>query len=231
MDILKLSQLASLSYEDENKFRESITDTQDITFYSIRETQFYVLEYENLTIITIRGTSNFRDGLSDIYVSKSNFDDVKNENIYVHNGFLTQYNFVKLIIFDIVVKKPNKHKIIFTSHSLGASISTLLSTMLKTYFKDNIIVENITFGCPKIGNTAFVDYYSSIIDKSLNYQYNNDIITMIPKIGYTKFKNIIHLENGTHSFIHNTFGNIEDHHIDNYVNYFKNNPDFIENTI
>jgi hypothetical protein len=96
------------------------------------------------------------------------------------------------------LEKIEPVKVIFTSHSLGAAISTLAAATLKAQFTTNVAIENWTFGCPRVGNKMFVKYYNDNVDKTFRYVCGNDIITKIPKIGFVAFKDIIHLidENG-----------------------------------
>lgn len=157
-------------------------------------------------------------------VQYSNYVDGKiYKKIKVHAGFLSQYNTVKFNIIANVFEKlwnnkslakkqdqeqekekdkePTKVapvKVIFTSHSLGAALSTLAAATLKAQFTNNVTIENWTFGCPRVGNKMFVKYYNENVDKTFRYVCGDDIITKIPKIGFVAFKDIIHLtdENG-----------------------------------
>lgn len=253
-----LANIAKLSYYNENEFKEEIykfTNPNNIYFYDLSideysDAQMYTLIYKDKIVFSIRGTSSIKDVINDINFIKTTFQDVqytvetknnnkkKYKNIKVHKGFLSQYNTIKFRIISYVFSAlwGNKSKdindkihIIFTSHSLGAAISTLTSTMLKAHFGNKIFLENWAFGCPSVGNNYFVKYYNDNIDISHIYIYGNDIITRIPKIGFKKFNNCIYLKNEYDKSSYYTnkmnvyFGNINDHYIDNYIRALNTN--------
>jgi hypothetical protein len=201
-------------------------------------------------IFSIRGTSSKKDVLSDLYVSKKKFGDIliskdicnkKYKNIKVHSGFLNQYNSLKFFVIKNLLKymqDTNKRsheqtsenikplKIIFTSHSLGAAVSVLLSSLLKYLFYNKVYVINYLFGCPKIGNAGFVNLYNDIIDETYRYVNKNDIIPRIPKINYKTTKNRIIIGNEIKKkacFFHKKIGNVEDHFMKSYIDQLKKN--------
>jgi len=248
LTLCQISNIANLSYEDETEFKQKIkqyindVDINNITYFDACETydidaQIYAAEYKGSIIFAVRGTSSKHDILSDLYVFKKKFSDVitcQNKNIYknikVHSGFLQQYNSVKFFTITSILKqlwKYSQHSrekinVIFTSHSLGAAVSVLLSTLLKTHFGNRIHVVNYLFGCPKIGNKDFVRYYNDIIDETYRYVYKNDIIPRIPKINYKTTKNRIILGDPKKAnWCNQIFGNVNDHSMTKYTNKFK----------
>jgi len=248
---LTLCKISELSYENEDIFKREIHNFVDnglidkpanIYFYNAYEStsidaQLYIIYYKNEMIVSVRGTSSKRDIISDLYIFKKKFLDVEQinyhkkcgnyKNMKVHSGFLDQYNALKMFIISNVSNlylnlKQDKIKIHFTSHSLGAAISVLLSTLLKSQFGDKLYIINYLFGCPKIGNNDFVNYYNNVIDETYRYVYCNDIIPRLPKINYKTTKNRIilgdpHKSNWFYRFI----GNVNDHSIKYYINYLK----------
>lgn len=244
----KLANIAKLSYYDEIIFKQEIinfTKPDDIYFYDASiddysDAQMYTLIYKDKIIFSIRGTSSIKDAITDINFIKTIFQDVqyttnkkKYKNIKVHKGFLSQFNTIKFRIISYVFSAlwgnkckntiTDKIHIIFTSHSLGAAISTLASTMLKSHFNDKIFIENWAFGCPRVGNNNFIKYYEDNVDMSNIYIYGNDIVTKIPKLGFKTFKKCIYLKdifekpNWCIKQINYYFGEIDDHYIDNYI--------------
>jgi hypothetical protein len=224
--IANLSYCNELEFRDKiNVMSPTIVKPNHIHYFDAAingysDAQMYVLTYDDCIIFTVRGTSSLYDTLTNVYMQKKLFQDVQYSNyvdnkiykkIKVHAGFLSQYNTVKFNIIANVFEKLWKNKskstnfekiepvkVIFTSHSLGAAISTLAAATLKAQFTTNVAIENWTFGCPRVGNKMFVKYYNDNVDKTFRYVCGNDIITKIPKIGFVAFKDIIHLidENG-----------------------------------
>lgn len=242
LNLTQLANIANLSYENELTFKNDISkyindiSQNDIFFFNAYETyhvdaQIYVFQYYNKIIFSVRGTSSKSDILSDLYVIKTKFNDIINhqnkyiyKNIKVHSGFLQQYNSIKNFTISNIIKltcNKNSHEkkdVIFTSHSLGAAVSVLLSTLLKTLFGDKLRITNHLFGCPKVGNKDFIRYYNDIIDETYRYIYKNDIIPRIPKINYKTTKNRILLGNPNNSnYCNKIFGNINDHSMLNYI--------------
>jgi hypothetical protein len=88
----------------------------------------------------------------------------RDTDIMVHSGWLkTSCELMSVVsetINQIYIKNPNI-KIVFTGHSMGGCISTLLATEMATIYPD-IQCILYTFATPRIGNRAFVDYTRSL---------------------------------------------------------------------
>jgi len=56
--------------------------------------------------------------------------------------------------------------IIITGHSLGAAIATLAAPDIHRFLEENQLPHRIiaihTFGSPRVGNKAFVEYYNAL---------------------------------------------------------------------
>jgi predicted lipase len=214
----------------------------------IHHNKYLNKNYSKTIICSVRGTSSKNDILSDLYVTKRKFRDIisKNKNKYknlkVHSGFLKQYNSLKFMLIQTIFKHMQSVqntiiinnelninlplRLIFTSHSLGAAVSVLLSTLLKHIFSDKIYIVNYLFGCPKVGNSDFSNLYNDTIDETYRYVNKNDIITRIPKINYKTTKNRIILgqeimnkskSNSKCYCFHKIIGSIDDHFMKSYI--------------
>jgi predicted lipase len=89
-----------------------------------------------------------------------------------------------------------------------------------------VYIINYLFGCPKIGNSGFVNLYNDIIDETYRYVNKNDIIPRIPKINYKTTKNRIIIGNKVQKktcFFHKKIGNVEDHFMKSYIEQLKKN--------
>ncbi len=248
-----LSNIARLSYENEETFRKEIvnyTNPTSIQFFDaavnkFSDAQLYILHFNDCIVFSVRGTSSKSDMLTDANFLKDTFQDVqycnyvdqkKYPNIKVHSGFLNQYNTVKFCVLADVFKslwesKELPVKIYLTSHSLGAAISTLLAACLKAHFGNKVYVENWTFGCPRVGNTTFNHFYNDHVDKTYRHICKNDLVPRIPRIGYSKFEEFIQLgdpKNGKCICLESLIGSVEDHSIVNYCSYFDNPLEKVE---
>ena len=204
---------------------DSKTDTQGFT----------ALSSDTLYIVW-RGSSSPKDFLKDAQVKKVNFVQPGEK---VHNGFYTAFESVKEDLYSsinfILSKKLDKIKsVVICGHSLGAALTVISSYMIcKDFPQITHLVKNVTIGCPRVGNSTFKDNYNKLVPKSIRIVNDKDLVTRIPKIGYTHINEGITLnEKGeviTYSsinpfrhvveiFISDVSGEaIKDHMVDNYL--------------
>ena len=208
-----------------NWMNDSKTDTQGFT----------ALSSDTLYIVW-RGSSSPKDFLKDAQVKKVNFVEPGEK---VHNGFYTAFESVKEDLYSsinfILSKKLDKIKsVVICGHSLGAALTVISSYMIcKDFPQIAHLVKNVTIGCPRVGNSTFKDNYNKLVPKSIRIVNDKDLVTRIPKIGYTHINEGITLnEKGeviTYSsinpfrhvveiFISDVSGEaIKDHMVDNYL--------------
>jgi len=204
---------------------DSKTDTQGFT----------ALSSDTLYIVW-RGSSSPKDFLKDAQVKKVNFVEPGEK---VHNGFYTAFESVKEDLYSsinyIISNKLDKIKsVVICGHSLGAALTVISSYMIcKDFPQIAHLVKNVTIGCPRVGNSIFKDNYNKLVPKSIRIVNDKDLVTRIPKIGFTHINEGITLnENGeviTYSslnpfrhvveiFISDVTGEaIKDHMVDNYL--------------
>jgi len=204
---------------------DSKTDTQGFT----------ALSSDTLYIVW-RGSSSPKDFLKDAQVKKVNFVEPGEK---VHNGFYTAFESVKEDLYSsinyIISNKLDKIKsVVICGHSLGAALTVISSYMIcKDFPQIAHLVKNVTIGCPRVGNSIFKDNYNKLVPKSIRIVNDKDLVTRIPKIGYTHINEGITLnEKGeviTYSslnpfrhvveiFLSDVTGEaIKDHMVDNYL--------------
>jgi predicted lipase len=156
---------------------DSKTDTQGFT----------ALSNDTLYIVW-RGSSSPKDFLKDAQVKKVNFVEPGEK---VHNGFYTAFSSVKEDLYSsinfILSKKLDKIKsVVICGHSLGAALTVISSYMIcKDFPQIAHLVKNVTVGCPRVGNSTFKDNYNKLVPKSIRIVNDKDLVTRIPKIGFT----------------------------------------------
>jgi predicted lipase len=204
---------------------DSKTDTQGFT----------ALSSDTLYIVW-RGSSSPKDFLKDAQVKKVKFVEPGEK---VHNGFYTAFSSVKEDLYSsinfILSKKLDKIKsVVICGHSLGAALTVISSYMIcKDFPQIAHLVKNVTVGCPRVGNSTFKDNYNKLVPKSIRIVNDKDLVTRIPKIGFTHINEGITLnEKGeviTYSslnpfryfieiFISDISGEAaKDHFVDNYL--------------
>ena len=204
---------------------DSKTDTQGFT----------ALSGDTLYIVW-RGSSSPKDFLEDAQVKKVNFVEPGEK---VHSGFYTAFSSIKEDLYSSInyVVSNNLDKIksvVICGHSLGAALTVISSYMIcKDFPQIAHLVKNVTIGCPRVGNSIFKDNYNKLVPKSIRIVNDKDLVTRIPKIGYTHINEGITLnEKGeviTYSslnpfrhvveiFLSDVTGEaIKDHMVDNYL--------------
>ena len=84
--------------------------------------------------------------------------------------------------------ESGKTKIVFTGHSLGASVVLSALETIITY--PHLDISCITFGSPKIGDQEFVDSYNSVVKNSVRIVDEEDIVPQVPPgFGYCHVNN------------------------------------------
>jgi predicted lipase len=200
------------------------------------DTQGFTALSNDTLYIVWRGSSSPKDFLKDAQVKKVNFVEPGEK---VHNGFYTAFSSVKEDLYSsinfILSKKLDKIKsVVICGHSLGAALTVISSYMIcKDFPQIAHLVKNVTVGCPRVGNSTFKDNYNKLVPKSIRIVNDKDLVTRIPKIGFTHINEGITLnEKGeviTYSslnpfryfveiFISDVSGEAaKDHFVDNYL--------------
>lgn len=118
-------------------------------------------------IIACSGTEDLGDWLT-------NFSFLFNRDM-VHRGFLNNAFRIMALVLN---KVDTSQSLIITGHSLGAATAVLLGVTLKLWGFN--VQEIITFGCPRVGNQQFSDYYASLSIPTIHYVNGNDIVPSTP---------------------------------------------------
>jgi triacylglycerol lipase len=169
--ILLFANIANFAYDNPIKAEEEFKNLgyNVVKFLNYGGAQAYIIENNYEMILSFRGTeiTQNSDIIADMKIIK-----IKNANGhgYVHKGFSEELD--KLwnnLLLDI---SNNKKPLFITGHSLGASLSIIAASRLKT-----LVSALITFGSPRVGDEDFVNNLDVV---HYRIQNNNDIITKLP---------------------------------------------------
>lgn len=156
--------------------KNAYEDTGDGELISSDEdTQVWYKETEDTVYVTFRGTSSFKDILTDINLQTYR---VKG-NIRVHEGFYMQFKSVELDITKRLVKASGKN-IVFAGHSLGGALAQIAAAYYGEVFDFAKVVCH-TFGSPRVGNRYFVEWFSKWVDENVRVENKLDPVPMIPQ--------------------------------------------------
>ena len=162
-------------------------------------------------VVSFRGTKNAHNLIQDIKVWKSELDwDIgfnqdgskltgsgqvesnrlqqlfsgTDSDIKVHSGFLTMYRRLSSINLSIksVAEQYPTYRIVYTGHSLGGAMANLAAAEMHSAHGLGNRISIYTFGQPRLGNQAWVDYFSSLPFGNRLFRYANvgDPIVQLP---------------------------------------------------
>lgn len=142
--------------------------------------QCYIRRKKNILTITFRGSDSLKDWKTDFTFWKKtipygNFLSP----IRVHKGFLNAYKSPN--VRDVIQSNVSDEitKIELSGHSYGAALAVLCAVDLEYNFP-NKDIEVILFGCPRVGNRAFVKSYNQRVFKTYRVENGNDMVTKVP---------------------------------------------------
>ena len=148
-------------------------------------------------VVAVSGTASVKQALQDLRVFRCSHSSGRGT---VHTGFWTIYKDIKPQAIAAIQKGVADYlvkEIILTGHSMGGSIAYLLSLDLfadhQKWLKDlNINIRVVTFGAPRTGDAALVDYFQEM---SLSYQkvQGQDAFKEYSVKGYNDGRSLIQL--------------------------------------
>lgn len=142
------------------------------------DTECFIRKNGNTVLIIFRGTDSVKNWKNNFLFCKKTIPyGNKNTKIRVHSGFLNSYQSVREQIRNKIPQ--GICKILITGHSLGAALGLLCAVDMQYNFK-NADIEVFAFGCPAVGNKAFVRSYNKRVFKTLRVTNGNDIVTKLP---------------------------------------------------
>jgi len=142
--------------------------------------------YTNTTIwASFRGSASLSNWLTDFEFFQEGYPDVPDAS--VHQGFYNAYQSVAIEVRKAVKSIKEIHPefpVITTGHSLGAALSVLCAVDL---YRENVTgVQLWNFGEPRVGNSAFAQYFNKVIPISRRIVNQGDLIVHYPAefVGY-----------------------------------------------
>lgn len=188
--IRKCSTLSNEAYKNELISIENSTFINDET----TDTQIHVGVDKNNIYIVCRGTSSYKDVITDLKIWRKKC--IFLENTLIHSGFLEQYTAVRKKVHDEIelIMNDNIKRVVFCGHSLGGALATIAALDYKLLNKTNNI-ECITFASPRVGSKSFAKLFNKIIDTSHRIVYHRDPVTFLPTcIRFKHVKGCIHFK-------------------------------------
>ncbi|KAG6841502.1 hypothetical protein C0991_010360 [Blastosporella zonata] len=158
-------------------------------------------------VVAISGTSSVELASYDLRTLKRNHPSHRGR---VHSGFWALYDGLKPMLFESIkkgVEKYNTVELVFTAHSMGASISYLAcmdllseDTFLPLPLSPALKITLAAFGAPRTGDNSLVEFWRELVatyrtsygsEKFAEYSvkaYNDGVPSLPPlQLGYRHF--------------------------------------------
>ena len=135
---------------------------------------------EKILFVSVRGSETKMDWIQDAHMKLTDpFHGLPGK---IHSGFSNRARQVPIEFY--VNKIVNEgYRCVFTGHSLGGAVATLLAIRVlfhekirgKSEFSKNVLC--VGFGTPAVGNEAFVKYVNNIYKENFHFYINkSDLI-------------------------------------------------------
>ena len=150
-------------------FTQSVGDLQGFTGYSTTI---------NAIIVSFRGSSNIQNWI--VHLSANMVSYPKCSSCKVHAGFYASWNLIKSTIMSQLQSLTALYRnapIYLTGHSLGGALASLAGPDVKQTYKN--VKGMITFGEPRVGNSHYSKYFSSVVDNQRVIHYA-DVVPHLP---------------------------------------------------
>lgn len=157
--------MSSLSYADSFTFYSTLNSwDQNLLKFKMYSSHcqyvtFCTYTLEDTVIISFKGSSTIKDFFYNINTNLITAEEIKGK---IHQGFynLLMKNKTLNKVSKIIENYPSSTKIIFTGHSLGGALASLMTSYCQEKFgKERVSL--YTFGSPRVGDQTFCKSISS----------------------------------------------------------------------
>lgn len=135
---------------------------------------------DGTVFVVFRGTDSWRDAVinASVYKKPLPFMEEAAPAARVHGGFFRQYRAVLGAVEEYIARHPERQRMVFTGHSLGAAVAILCACRVKA--DDGAVpVRCVVFGSPRVGNAAFVRRAEAILSVE-RFVVGNDPVAHLP---------------------------------------------------
>ncbi|KAI0705109.1 alpha/beta-hydrolase [Cerioporus squamosus] len=104
-------------------------------------------------------------------------------DVKLHSGFQdTQGRTADLVLSTVQdgLSSTGFKKVLVTGHSLGAAIASLDAAMLRMALPQDVSVDAVVFGLPRVGNQEWADLLSSLVPDFAHVTNQNDPVPNVP---------------------------------------------------
>lgn len=137
----------------------------------------YLQTARNRLMVVFRGTKTAQEWNADLHTNQVQAPmETVNPNVLVHEGFLNTYNSFIIPIRAIITERQPTD-MLFTGHSLGAAVATILCF---TYQSASVPNGTYSFASPRVGNVLFSQQLSAGTYPLFRLTNQADIVPTLP---------------------------------------------------
>jgi hypothetical protein len=147
-----------------------------------------VLGYDksrNYIIVSFRGSSTLQNWISDFNFPLVDYTRTGCSSCSVHTGFLNSYSSISSSVLSTLSLLHNKYPqstVAVTGHSLGGAQAVLGAIDVQ---QAGYTSHLYTYGCPRVGNQNFVNFFNSLINAAnIRAVYLDDPVPNLPPIAF-----------------------------------------------
>ncbi|XP_042475021.1 lipase-like isoform X2 [Macadamia integrifolia] len=140
----------------------------------------------NAIVIAFRGTQehSIQNWIEDLFWKQLDLDYPGIAGAMVHHGFYSAYHNTTMRpgVLDAVKKAKQLYgdiDIMVTGHSMGGAMASFCALDLAVNHGARI-VQLMTFGQPRVGNSVFVSYFSDHVPNTIRITNDHDIVPHLP---------------------------------------------------
>lgn len=129
-------------------------------------------------VVAFRGSSSLRNWMADLDFIKVSCDYTA--GCKVHDGFKVSWDDISEACFALVEEAFSTYPdytLVVTGHSLGAAVGTLAAVELRN---KGYACDLYTYGSPRVGNLAFVEYVTSQAGAEYRATHYDDPVPRLP---------------------------------------------------
>ncbi|CDO69232.1 hypothetical protein BN946_scf185042.g134 [Trametes cinnabarina] len=106
-----------------------------------------------------------------------------NSSVKLHEGFQATHGRTADLVMSTVqsgLESTGFKRVLVTGHSLGAAVASLDAAMLRMALSDDVQVQSVVFGLPRVGNQAWADLFDSLIPDFAHVTNQKDPVPAVP---------------------------------------------------
>lgn len=160
-------------------------DVTSVTVCQGDSTKAFVGSWEGKGLVSFEGSSNIPSFIEDIQIDKSSTGWEQCNNCKVHDGFLKEWNSLRVCVMQKLESKGfvrnsgDNSTIRTTGHSLGAALNNL--AMIDLSHEGWYIEESYDFGKPRTGDQNFAKIHDTLLgDRTWRVTHDRDPIPQLP---------------------------------------------------